>query len=110
MATAQAQQTPKSNTVPAPATTTTPKVKKKRVSVVPEDETKDAKFKRLATKRVKSILKNITVLGNLGNKNTYGYTDVQIETIFTAIEKATSGAKSKFAKAEEKTKEFHISL
>lgn len=72
-------------------------------------ETKHDKFKRLATRRYKVIVKALDGFGNLGNRNAYGYTDEQIEKIFAGIENALRASRAKFSKAEEK-KDYHISL
>jgi len=86
-----------------------PKVDGKKKSAVPENESKEDKFKRLATRRVKLILKLVDGLGNLGNRNAYGYSDEQIEKIFGKIEGAVRDTRNKFSKAAEK-KSFHIEL
>lgn len=72
-------------------------------------ETKDAKFKRLAERRVKEILKKVDGLGNLGNRNAYTYTDEQLDKIFGRLEGAVRDCRNKFSKGGEK-KDFHISL
>jgi len=93
----------------AAASTNGTEQKRKGRAAVPENETKEQKFKRLAEKRYKVIVKAIKGFGNLGNKNAYGYNDLQIEKIFAGIEGAVRDTKAKFSKAEEK-KDFHIEL
>ncbi|MEW6102740.1 MAG: hypothetical protein AB1630_02790 [bacterium] len=51
-----------------------------------EEETKEERFKRLASTRTNKILKAINVLGNCSNRQVYSYTERDIEKIFSAIE------------------------
>jgi len=62
---------------------------------VPNGETREQKFKRLATKRVARILNDLRLLGNLAN-NSYLYSDEDVRKIFSAIEDQLSAAKSRF--------------
>jgi hypothetical protein len=57
---------------------------------VPEGETKEQRFRRLANYRTNSILNELRKLGNLSNKRVYEYADEDVERIFDAIEKAVS--------------------
>ena len=59
-------------------------------------ETKESKFKRLATKRTNEIIDKLRILGNCSNKSTYGYTDDDVNKIFKSIEKELKESKSKF--------------
>lgn len=58
---------------------------------------REAKFKELAPKRVRNILKQIEILGNCSNKSGYYYTDVDVEKIFGALGKKLADIKSKFS-------------
>ena len=62
----------------------TGKSKKVRVSRVPEGETKEQKFVRLATARVNKIRKALDQIGLLGAAS-YASTDLQREKISEAI-------------------------
>lgn len=62
------------------------------------DETKEQKFKRLATARANIVIKRINLLANLGNKNAYGYNDAQVEKVFATIQKTLDNAKASFSK------------
>jgi len=65
-------------------------------SRVPLGETKEERFKRVIALRVKKLLKDLRLLGNLANKNFYSYTDEDINKIFLAIEEGLERAKSLF--------------
>lgn len=59
-------------------------------------ENRNTRFKRLAEKRTVEILNKIRVLGNLSNRSVYDYSSEEVEKIFTALDKATKQAKSRF--------------
>lgn len=60
------------------------------------NETPSERFKRLATKRTNEILKRLKILGNCANRQFYEYTEKEIETIFSAIERKVREIKAKF--------------
>jgi pyruvate-formate lyase-activating enzyme len=57
---------------------------------------KSEKFKQLSEKRVNQVLDKLRILGNLGNKSNYQYTQKDVDKIFKAIEKALKESKNKF--------------
>lgn len=59
-------------------------------------ETKENRFKRIASRRVNKILYDIKVLGNLSNKNHYSYEEDDVNKIFGAIEKDLKTVKALF--------------
>ena len=59
-------------------------------------ETKQERFKRVATKRTNDILEKIRILGNCSNKSSYEYTEEEINKIFTEIDKQLKLTKGKF--------------
>jgi len=61
--------------------------KKVRVSQVPKDETKEAKFNRLATKRVTKCRKALDQIGLLGSSS-YISTERQREQITKALQES----------------------
>lgn len=65
----------------------TKKERKVRVSRVPEGETKEQKFIRLATARVNKVRKALDQIGLLGGA-TYSSTDLQREKIAEAIKES----------------------
>ena len=59
-------------------------------------EEKTQRFKRLAATRTNEILNKLRILSNCSNRSAYEYSEDDINKIFTAIEKATKTARSKF--------------
>lgn len=57
---------------------------------------KDQKFKQLAEKRVTNALKYIKLIGNLSNKNSYDYSDQQVNRIFMTLKNELDSAGNKF--------------
>jgi len=47
---------------------------------------KSEKFVELAERRVSRVLRDLRLVGNLGNKNNYSYTNDDVRKIFSAIE------------------------
>lgn len=60
------------------------------------DANPGARFRRLAEKRVVRTIKDIRLIGNLSNRNNYGYTEEEVEKIFKVIEKELKQARAKF--------------
>lgn len=60
------------------------------------NETKEQKFKRIASARTRKILHSLRLLGNCANRNTYEYTNNDVEKIFGTIERQLKETKSKF--------------
>ncbi len=54
------------------------------------------KFKELAEKRVNNAIKNINLIGNLANPNSYKYNDEQVNKIFGVLKKELETAQMKF--------------
>ena len=63
-------------------------------------ETREERFKRVATRRTNDILRRIRILGNCSNKSAYAYTEEDIQKIFSVIEKELRTAKGKFTNRE----------
>ena len=59
-------------------------------------EEKSEIFKRLAATRTNEIINKLRILSNCANRSAYDYSEEDINKIFTAIEKATRVARSKF--------------
>ncbi len=70
-------------------------------------ETREVRFKRIATKRTNDIIHKLRLLGNCSNRSAYDYTEEQINKIFSAVERATREAKSRFTYTQKK-KEFKL--
>lgn len=67
-----------------------------------ENESKEARFKRVAERRVRAILRDLRVLGNCGNRGNYSYTEGDFRKIFSEIDQALKEAKAKFHLPKEK--------
>lgn len=61
-------------------------------------ETKEEKFKRIASARTQRILDDLRLLGNCSNKGTYQYTKSDLNKIFNTIDKEVKRVKSLFDK------------
>jgi hypothetical protein len=59
-------------------------------------ESKNERFKRIATKRTIDIIEKIRILGNTSNKSTYSYNEDEINKIFRTIEAELKKQKAKF--------------
>lgn len=60
------------------------------------EETKDAKFKRLAVSRTAKALDAIANIGGLSNKTNYEYTTDQVAKIFAALEGEMTKLQARF--------------
>jgi len=61
-----------------------------------EKETKNKRFKRIATKRTNEILEKVRILGNCSNRSSYEFTEEEVSKIFTEIERLLKLTKAKF--------------
>ncbi len=66
------------------------------------EEPKEVRFKRVAERRTRAILRDLRILGNCGNRGNYSYTENEVRKIFTEVEQALKGAKAKFHFPKEK--------
>ena len=71
-----------------------------------ENESKMVRFKRVAERRVRAILRDLRILGNCGNRGNYSYTEGDFHKIFSEIDQAVKDAKAKFHLP--KDKEFKL--
>lgn len=67
-------------------------------------ETKHDKFKRLAVNRTNNALKNIDLLKNLSNKQSYDYTKEEIEKIIRVLRSAINELEKTFNSLERNSK------
>jgi len=72
-------------------------------SCVPVNESKEAKFKRVCERRLKTVLHIIHVTGNCANKNTYAYSKEQSDKLIAALNKSVAGLQAKFESCIEET-------
>lgn len=63
---------------------------------VNNNETPEGRFKRIATVRTNAVLDRLRILGNLSNRQMYGYSEEDIEKIFSAINKQFREVRAKF--------------
>ena len=61
-----------------------------------ENETKEQKFRRIASARANRILDDLRLLGNCSNKSVYNYSEAEINKIFSTIEKEMKRIKLMF--------------
>jgi len=58
---------------------------------------KSINFRRLAEKRVTTLIKHIRLISNLANRKNYSFSESEVSQMFKAIEKELETAKKKFA-------------
>lgn len=74
--------------------------KRKKVSEKVKQERQAAKaekFQELAVKRVNAAIGRIRLLRNLGNRNTYSYTEDQVERILEALRSEVDAVEKAFS-------------
>lgn len=69
---------------------------------------KRERFKRLATQRTKNVLRSLRILGNCANRNAYEYTDKEIDSIFSTIEKQIRAVKNRFQSSDNANVDFKL--
>jgi hypothetical protein len=62
-------------------------------------KTKRERFVELAPKRVNAALAAIRRVGNCGAKNSYEYTDAELDAIFQALDAAILSARGNFVRS-----------
>ncbi len=63
------------------------------------EENKNEKFRRLAQARVNKTLKNLELIANLANKNTYDYTKDEANHIIKALDKKVKEVRESFLRS-----------
>ena len=71
-----------------------------------KNESKNDRFKRVAERRTRAVLRDLRIIGNCGNRGNYSYTPEQVRKIFSEIEQSVKEAKGKFHLS--KDKEFKL--
>ncbi len=71
-------------------------------------ETKNQRFKRVASRRVGQILQGLRLLSNCSNKQTYEYSDEDVKKIFSAVESEFRKAKTAFESGKSGPVEFKL--
>jgi hypothetical protein len=67
------------------------------------DDKKHAKFRELAEKRTNKALEAVRLIGNLSNRQTYVYEDVEVRKIMKALRDAVSEVETRFGKASSRS-------
>lgn len=62
---------------------------------IPENETKNEKFVRIASPRVNAVIDKLDILSNCASSN-YEYTEEQVENMFQAIRDAIDDCYAQF--------------
>lgn len=63
-------------------------------------ESRRERFIRLAEKRVNRSIKELELVGNLGNRAAYDYSDADVKKIFRALDGALKESRSKFGEGD----------
>ncbi|MGH9581937.1 MAG: hypothetical protein ACRD4O_03245, partial [Bryobacteraceae bacterium] len=58
---------------------------------------KRAKFVELATKRVNAAIKDLRLIGNLGNRSNYDYTEDDVRKIVRALQRELDTVRARFS-------------
>jgi len=82
-------------------------MKFKKDKIQKKDESKENRFRRVASRRVKEILNKLRLLKNCANKSVYSYTDEQARKIINTIDEELKHVKSEFNKKISK-REFSL--
>lgn len=72
----------------------------------PDNESRADKFVRLGEYRVNKVIDAIGRLENLSNRSNYEYTQEQVETMFSMMEKRLMEVKGRFAPKQAKDNAF----
>jgi len=83
-----------------------PKVVKENKPKVKESKTDT--FKRIAERRVRSVLKSLRLLGNCSNRNNYEYSQEQINKIFVKISETLIDTENLFTKSKKEVESFKL--
>ena len=59
-------------------------------------ETKEQRFKRIASKRTENVLETLRKLGNCSNRGIYGYSNDEASKIFSAVDSELRRIKTLF--------------
>ena len=72
------------------------------------NESKRARFVRIAEARTNKILDMMRLLGNCSSKSNYEYTDEDIKKIFGALEKELKNTKNRFLGIDSSNEKFTL--
>ena len=66
-------------------------------------ETREDRFKRLATKRTNEIINKIRILGNTSNRSMYEFSESDVNKIFNHIQEEIKKNKARFKFSNKKS-------
>lgn len=69
---------------------------------MPSREEAAARFKRVATKRLERVIRDLRLLGKCGDKRNYCYTPEQVDKIRSLVEESLKDTMNKFVLKVEK--------
>lgn len=75
---------------------------------MPNNESKNDKFVRIAEARTNKVVDMIRLLGNCSNQRAYEYSSEEVRMIFNYIEKELKLAKAKFDEVQQKEDKFKL--
>lgn len=73
-----------------------------------KDERKHAKFRDLAEKRTNKALEAVRLIGNLSNRQTYVYDEVEVRKIVKALRDAVAEVEARFGRSNSRGGEFKL--
>lgn len=69
-----------------------------------KEETREARFKRVASRRTEKLLEDLRILGNCSNKSMYEYNDEDVTRVFGVLEEQLRAVKARFRSVRRKRK------
>ena len=72
-----------------------------------EGESKNDKFKRIATKRVQNAISKIECIGNLSS-SAYQYSQEEVDKIFSTLQQTLDNTRSLFSPKKAEAKKFEL--
>jgi len=74
----------------------------------PKRKSRRERFKTVATRRTRQLLKDIQRLGNCANRSAYEYNEADVAKMFKAIEDALSATHARFDRPQRKEVDFSL--
>lgn len=67
-------------------------------------ETPEERFRRVAERRTNAVLRNLRLLGNCANRRVYRYSEDEVKSIFSAIDKQLRDCRASFQSGSKDTR------
>jgi len=77
---------------------------KNKLQNIPQVQSREDRFKRIAANRTNEVLDRIRILGNCSNKSTYKYSEDEVNKIFRVLDQEIKNCKAKFTNKKAKFK------